>query len=61
MKMEGDEGDMLFGVMVYGEYIEHYKENEETEVPEEEYLPKGCDCTNGIHDGKRIDCGCGTE
>ena len=28
------------------------------EIPKEAYLPKGCDCANGIHDGKRIDCNC---
>ena len=56
--MEGNEGDMLFGVMAYGEHIEHYKENGEIEVPDEAYLPPKCDCANGIHDGKIIDCGC---
>ena len=30
----------------------------EEEVSEEAFLPKGCDCANGIHDGKRVDCAC---
>lgn len=29
-----------------------------TMIPEEAYLPKYCDCANGLHDGERIDCGC---
>ena len=34
--------------------LEIYLERKESQA----FLSKGCDCANGIHDGKMIDCAC---
>ena len=46
-----EEGDMMFGIRTFGEYVENHPEL---------FIDDGeCICNEGIHDGKRIDCACG--
>ena len=45
-----DEGDMMFGTRIFGEYAEQH--------PELFMDNKECICSEGIHDGNRIDCAC---